>query len=138
LWKCRHEAKTVASQGERDGSDALKVWIMEPDLLIEHAVRRAQALVWEHLPPTDRRFDEATIEALRRLVRTYEVEAALARKDTFLAFVLRAVQRVVGDDLRTEREKINALWSFLDDPELKKVLRIPKNARIRVRSRRGF
>jgi hypothetical protein len=56
----------------------------------------------------------------------------------YLAFVLRAVQRVVGDDLRTEREKVNVLWSFLDDAELKKVLRIPKNARIRVRSRRGL
>jgi hypothetical protein len=110
--------------------------IMEPDLLIEHAVRRARDIVHRQAPPTESRLDEAAIAGLRQLVRTYEVEAALARKDSFLAFVLRSVKLVVGDDLRTERQKIDALWSFLDDPELSKVLRIPKNSRIRVR--RGF
>jgi hypothetical protein len=59
----------------------------------------------------------------RELVRSQAVRAALERgSDTFFAFALRAVERVISDQSRTNREMINSLWEVLDDPHLNDVL----------------
>jgi hypothetical protein len=43
---------------------------------------------------------------------------ALRRSDTFFAFVLRAVRRVLADHSLTDRQVITSLWSIFDDPDL--------------------
>jgi hypothetical protein len=59
----------------------------------------------------------------RELVRSQAVRSALERgSDTFFAFALRAVERVISDQSRTNREMINSLWEVLDDPHLNDVL----------------
>ena len=51
------------------------------------------------------------------------------QRHTLLTFALRAVERVVSDQSRTNRETINQLWDILDDPHLNKALGLPQNSR---------
>jgi hypothetical protein len=50
--------------------------------------------------------------------------------DTLLTFALRAVERVISDQSRTNRETINQLWDILDNPHLNKALGLPQNSRM--------
>jgi uncharacterized protein (DUF1778 family) len=60
---------------------------------------------------------------LRELIRSQAIRSALERSsDTVLAFGLRAVEQVISDQSRTNRETINRLWDVLDDPHLNKAL----------------
>jgi hypothetical protein len=52
----------------------------------------------------------------------------LHSNDTFLAFVLRAVEFVLADQFRADCEIIDHLWDVLDDPQLNKALGLPQNS----------
>jgi hypothetical protein len=103
---------------------------MNSDRVIEAAVRAAQDLLWQNAPPTYYVADDATVMRLRDLVRSSAIQAALLRgSDTFLAFVLRAVELVVANQAQTDREIIDRLWDVLDEPQLNQALGIPHNSR---------
>src|SRR6516162_8301862 len=92
--------------------------------------------LWQNLPPTHNLTDAATVMRFRELVRSQAIRSVLERSnDTLLAFSLRAVERVVSDQSRTNRETINRLWDVLDDPHLNRALGIPQNSRTFRRSR---
>ena len=100
---------------------------MKSDRVIESAIRAAQNLLWQNLPPTHKLPDAAAVARLRDLVRSPAVKSALLHSnDTFLAFVLRAVEFVLADQFRADREIIDHLWDVLDDPQLNKALGLPQ------------
>ncbi|HEY8442170.1 MAG TPA: hypothetical protein VIK79_12070 [Xanthobacteraceae bacterium] len=104
---------------------------MTPNRVIEAAIRAAQDFLWQNAPPMHYVDDEATVVRLRDLMRSTGVHAALLQSsDTFLAFVLRAVEIVVRDQSQTDREIISRLWDVLDEPHLNHALGIPQNSRI--------
>src|SRR6516165_2904886 len=110
---------------------------MSSDRVIIDAIKVAKDLLWQNLPPTHNLTDAATVMRFRELVRSQAIRSALERSsDTLLAFSLRAVERVVSDQSRTNRETINRLWDVLDDPHLNRALGIPQNSRTFRRS--GF
>jgi hypothetical protein len=99
--------------------------------VIEAAVRAAQDCLWQNAPPMLYVGDDMTVARLRDLVRSPAVQAALLQSsDTFLAFVLRAVELVVSDQSQTDREILGRLWDVLDEPHLNEALGIPQNSRI--------
>ena len=59
-----------------------------------------------------------------------------ATENGFLAFVLRAVEFVLADQFRADREIIDHLWDVLDDPHLNKALGLPQNSRMTFRRSR--
>jgi hypothetical protein len=104
---------------------------MNSDRVIEAAIRAAQDFLWQNAPPTHYVADAATVARVRDLVRSPAIQAALLRSsDTFLTFVLRAVELVVADQSQTDREIISRLWDVLEDPHLNQALGIPQNSRI--------
>jgi hypothetical protein len=50
--------------------------------------------------------------------------------------VLRAVEFVLADQFRADREIIDHLWDVLDDPHLNKALGLPQNSRMTFRRSR--
>jgi hypothetical protein len=86
------------------------------DREIVDAIKTAQRLLWHtyDLP------DAMKVMRLRRFVRSRTVQSALQRSsDTLLAFTLRAVEVVIADQSRTDREIIRWLWDILlNDPHL--------------------
>ena len=110
---------------------------MKSDRVIESAIRAAQNLLWQNLPPTHKLPDAAAVARLRDLVRSPAVKTVLLHSnDTFLAFVLRAVEFVLADQFRADREIIDHLWDVLDDPHLNKALGLPQNSRMTFRRSR--
>jgi hypothetical protein len=104
---------------------------MSSDRVIIDAIKMAQRLLWQKLPPTHSLPDSTTVMRFRDLVRSPAVQSALERSsDTFPAFTLRAVERVLADQSRTDREIISRLWDVLDDPHLNQALGLPQNSRI--------
>src|ERR1700730_9113158 len=96
-----------------------------------------QNLLWQTLPPTHNLPDAAAVARLRYLVRSPAVKTVLLHSnDTFLAFVLRAVEFVLADQFRADREIIDHLWDVLDDPHLNKALGLPRNSRMTFRRSR--
>jgi hypothetical protein len=80
------------------------------DREILDAIKTAQRLLWHmyDLP------DAMKVMRLRRFVRSPTVQSALQRSsDTLLAFTLRAVELVIADQSRTDREMIRWLWDIL-------------------------
>ena len=92
---------------------------MNSDPVIADAIKTAQRLLWQvHDLP-----DATKVMRLRRLVRSPTVQSALQRNsDTFLAFTLRAIELVIADQSRTDREMIRQLWDILNNPHLIQVL----------------
>jgi hypothetical protein len=91
----------------------------------------AQRLLWQRLAPTHNLPDATTVMRFRDFVRSPAVQSALERSsDRFSAFALRAVERVLADRSRTDREIISLLWDVLDDPYLNEALEFPQNSRI--------
>ena len=89
---------------------------MNSDRVIAEAIRSAQRLLWHtHDLP-----DAMKVARLRRFVRSPTVQSALQRSsDTLLAFTLRAVELVIWDQSRTDREMIRQLWHILlNNPHL--------------------
>jgi hypothetical protein len=99
--------------------------------VIEAAVRAAQDSLWQNAPPMHYVADDVTVARLRGLVRSPAIQAALLQSsDTFLTFVLRAVEIVVSDQSQDDREIIGRLWDVLDEPHLNQALGIQQNSRI--------
>ena len=89
---------------------------MNSDRVFADAIKAAQRLLWHtyDLP------DAMKVAGLRKLVRSSTVHSALQRSsDTLLAFTLRAVELVIADQSRTDREMIKRLWDILlNNPHL--------------------
>ena len=104
---------------------------MNSDRVIVDAIKVAENLLWQSLPPRHNLPDAAAVTRLRDLVRSPAVQSALLHSnDTFFAFVLRAVEFVLSDQFRSDREVIDLLWDVLDDPHLNQALGIRQNSRI--------
>jgi hypothetical protein len=103
---------------------------MGSDRVIVDAIKVAQDLLRQNLPPTHNLTDAAAVLRFRELVRSQAIRSALERSsDTVLAFALREVERVLSDQSRTHRETINWLWDILDDPHLNQALGLPHSSR---------
>jgi hypothetical protein len=89
---------------------------MNSDREIADAIKAAQRLLWHtyDLP------DAMKVELLRKFVLSPTVQSALRRSsDTLLASTLRAVELVIADQSRTDREMIGRLWHILlNNPHL--------------------
>ena len=110
---------------------------MSSDRTIVDAIKVAQGLLQQNLPPAHNLTDAATVMRFRELVRSQAIRSALDRSsDTLLTFALREVERVISDQSRTNRETINRLWGILDDPNLNNALGFPQNSRIALRRSR--
>src|SRR5262245_57691104 len=84
---------------------------MNSDHVIADAIKSAQRLLWhtQDLP------DAMKIVRLRKFVRSPPVESAMQRcSDTLLAFTLRAVELVIADQSRTDREMLRRLCDQQD------------------------
>jgi hypothetical protein len=104
---------------------------MSADRLIDEAIKLAQDLLWQNLPPMHSLTDAATVLRFRELIHSPSIRSALDRSsDTLLAFALRAVERVISDQSLTHSETINRLWDVLDDPHLNQALGVPPNTRM--------
>jgi hypothetical protein len=110
---------------------------MSSDRIIVDAIKVAQDLLSQNLPAAQNLSEAAAVMRFRELVRSQAVRSALDRSsDTLLTFALRAVERVISDQSRTNRETINQLWDILDDPYLNKALGLPQNSRMTFRRSR--
>ena len=89
---------------------------MNSDRVFADAIKAAQRLLWHtyDLPGATK------VARLRRFVHSPTVRSALQRSgDTLIAFTLRAVELVIADQSRTDREMIRRLWDLLlNDPHL--------------------
>jgi len=104
---------------------------MSSDRTIVDAIKVAQDLLRQNLPPAHNLTDAATVMRFRELVRSQAIRSALdCSSDTLLTFALREVERVISDQSWTNRETINQLWDILDDPHLNNALGFPQNSRI--------
>ena len=90
---------------------------MNSDRVITDAIRSVQRLVWHtHDLP-----DAMKVVRLRKFVRSPTVQSAMQRcSDTLLAFTLRAIELVIADQSRTDREMliIRRLCDILNNPHL--------------------
>jgi hypothetical protein len=88
---------------------------MNSDRVITDAIRSAQRLVWHtHDLP-----DAMKVVRLRKFVRSPTVQSAMQRcSDTLLAFTLRAVELVIADQSRTDRDMLRRLCEILNNPHL--------------------
>jgi hypothetical protein len=102
--------------------------LMSSDRIIVDAIKVAQDLLCQNLPAAQNLSDAAAVMRFRELVRSQAVRSERS-SDTLFAFALRAVERVISDQSRTNREMINRLWEVLDDPHLNQALANPHNRR---------
>jgi hypothetical protein len=135
-WRLRAESKSTPSKSEvlsrLEQQRCVCVFRMSSDRVIIDAIKIAQNLLWQNLPPAHNLTDAATVMRFRELVRSQAIRSALERSsDTLLAFTLRAVEREISDQSRTNRETINRLWDVLDDPHLNQALGLPQSRMIR-------
>src|SRR5262249_27717995 len=88
---------------------------MNSDRLIADAIKSAQRLLCHsHVLP-----DAVRDLQLRKFVRSPTVQSAMQRcSDTLLAFTLRAVELVIADQSRTDREMLRRLCDILNNPHL--------------------
>jgi len=75
--------------------------------------------------------DAIKVMRLRKLVRSRTVQSALQRSGgTLLPFTLQAVELVIADQSRTDRELIRRLWKILNNPQLTQAMG-PQNSLFR-------
>jgi hypothetical protein len=102
---------------------------MTSDRLIVEALKVAQVVLRQNLPPTQNLTEAAIVLRLRELIRSPSIRSAMDHSsDTLAAFALRMVERVLCDHSRPHRETITLLWDVLGDPQLKKALGLPQNS----------
>src|SRR6266545_511946 len=101
---------------------------METELILETAIREARSLLWANRPPVHNLPDAETVARLSDITSSSAVVRAVRRSDTFFAFVLRAIRRVLADHSHTDRQVITSLWSIFDDPFLNGALDIPQRS----------
>src|ERR1700745_4004532 len=81
---------------------------MSSDRIIVDAIKVAQDLLLQNLPPAHNFTDAATVMRFRELVRSQAIRSALERSsDTLLTFALRAVERVVSDQSMLQDAYLN-------------------------------
>ena len=103
---------------------------MSSDRIIVEAIKVAQDFLCQNLPPAQNLTDAATVMRFRELMRSQATRSALERSsDTLFAFAFRAVERVISDHSRANRETVNQLWEVLDDPYLNQALGKPLSRR---------
>jgi len=93
----------------------VRLCLMNCDRVIADAIQAAQHLLWHRydLP------DAIKVVRLRKLVLSRTVQSALQRSsDTLLPFMLHAVELVIADQSRTDREMIRQLRDILNNPQL--------------------
>jgi hypothetical protein len=101
---------------------------MNSDRVIVEALKVAQVLLCQNLPPKHNLTDAANVLRLRELIGSPSVRSALERSsDALTTFALRAVERVLSDRSLSHREIINRLWDVLGDAHLNKALGLPPN-----------
>jgi len=103
---------------------------METEPILETAIRKARSLLWANWPSVHNMPDAETVARLSDIISSSAVMWALRRSDTFFAFVLRAIGRVLADHSQTDRQVITSLWSMFDDPDLNGALDIPQKSQI--------
>jgi hypothetical protein len=104
---------------------------MNPDRIVEAAIRTAKNILGENLPPTHLLVAGITVRRIRELVHSPSVQSALERSsDTVLTFALRAVGQVVANQSPSDREIIVRLWDILDEPQLSQAMEIAQNFRM--------
>jgi len=132
MWKLSASKTELNSQVSGTPEFGVRFSLMSSDRVIVDAIKMAQRLLWQNLPPTHSLPDATTVIRFRDLVRSPAIQSALERSsDTFAAFSLRALERVLAADRsRTDREIISRLWDVLDDPHLNQALGLPQNSRI--------
>jgi hypothetical protein len=109
---------------------------MEHQRVIELAMREAQDILWDSLPP-DSPAKPVAVRNLRLLFRRTQTRLSLRQaSDSLLAFHARAVQRILFDDGLEENDIFAALVPVLDDPGLNALLGLPPNSRITIVHRR--
>ena len=100
---------------------------------IERAIRDAQDVLWDNVPPTEDLTDEAIVGAIHAIVSAPRVQIALeTASDTVLVFVLRSVNRIVSDQSIEASESLSELWHVLADPDLYRLLGVMKGRRIEI------
>src|SRR5262245_5362994 len=78
---------------------------MSSDRIIVDAIKVAQDLLSQNLPPAHNLTDAATVMRFRELIRSQAIRSALERgSDTLFVFALRAVERVTSDHSQTNRQ----------------------------------
>jgi hypothetical protein len=101
---------------------------MEAEPTLETAIREARGLLWANWPRVHNLPDAETVARLSEIISSPAVVVALRRSDTFFAFVLRAIRRVLADHSQTDRHVITSLRSIFDDPDLNGALDIPQKS----------
>jgi hypothetical protein len=110
---------------------------METEPILETAIREARGLLWANWPPVHNLPDAETVARLSKIISSSAVVGALRRSDTFFAFVLRAIRRVLADQSQTDQQVITSLWSIFDDPDLNGALDIPQKSPIAIVPRKA-
>ena len=118
--------REAAEASPEDGKETRLLPTPMPTL--ETAIREARGLLWSNRLPVHNLPDAETVARLSEIIRSSAVLGALRRSDTFFAFVLRAVRRVLADHSLTDRQVITSLWSIFDDPDLNGALDIPQKS----------
>jgi hypothetical protein len=102
---------------------------METEPILETAIRKARSLLWANWPSVH---NAETVARLSDIISSSAVMWAVRRSDTFFAFVLRAIRRVLADHSQTDRQVITSLWSIFDDPDLNGALDIPQKSSMAI------
>ena len=110
---------------------------METEPILETAIRQARSLLWVNWPAAHNLPDAETVARLSQIIGSSAVLWALRRSDTFFAFVLRAIRRVLADQSQTDQQVITSLWSIFDDPDLNGALDIPQKSPIAIVPRKA-
>jgi len=110
---------------------------METEPILETAIREARGLLWANWPPAHNLPDAETVARVSEIIGSCAVLWAFRRSDTFFAFVLRAIRRVLADHSQTDRQIIASLWSIFDDPDLNGALDIPQKTPMAIVPRKA-
>lgn len=135
----RLSSRTETVRSNREGTCVvyLRSRAMQCDRVIRQALRDAQDILWANLPPNRNLSDDAAVAGLRAVIGVPAVREAIERgDDTAMCFMLRAVNRILGDESEIPRRTIDRLWSVLDDPHLNRMLGLKENARMTLRRKR--
>src|SRR5215831_19297045 len=120
--KCRSRARRRLCYSHVSGTPEFgrRLCLMSSDRVIIDAIKTAQRLLWQNLPPTHGLPDASTVMRFRDLVRSPAVQSALERST--IRIHVRAAERVLANQSRADREIFSRLWDVFDDPHLNQAL----------------
>src|SRR5262249_35295953 len=103
---------------------------MSSDRTIVDAIKVAQNLLSQNLPPAHNLTDAATVLRFRELIRSQAIRSALERSsDTLFAFALRAVERVTSDHSQNKGDTKNRRGGAFAHPHRNQAWGTPQNRR---------